>query len=1204
MTKVHAQGGMGLVYRVHHLGWDVDLAVKSPRPALIRHPDGRLQFVTEAQTWMALDMHPHVCTCYYVRTIDDVPRVFAEYAHGGSLRELIDSGQLHRGDPADRLTRLLDLAIQTAWGLEHAHRRGVVHRDVKPANVLLGTDGTAKVTDFGLARVRDTAVPRQDGLPMATTLVSAGGFTPAYASPEQLAGNPVGRRTDVWSFALSVLDMCAGGVTWTVGRPADTVLAAHAQNGILPAPLADLLGRCLRQDPARRPASMAAIADELRDIYAETAHRPYPRATPELAELRADELNNRALSLLDLGDATEAEAAFAAALRVDPNHLEATFNSGLLRWRSGEISDERLVADLSAARADARDRWQGAYLLGQVHLERGDLDGALPLLAEAARAVPDDREVAHTLSRARAGELADARKEQRLAGGTGRVTATAISQDIQLAVVAREFRKPLRRTLWTFLFGQARPSHQRVHVSDTAGGGSRHVWEGHDPAVFAADVSADGHRAATGDADGRIRLWDVDTGQCLRVLTGHTGYLFALRFSGDGRLLASAGANPAICVWDVATGTCLHVPDRDSYSWVRSVSFSTDGKILASAHERDTIRLWDLRTGSCIGLLEHPGQLHMVELSADAKTAVTCGEWATRVWSLAPDLSGGDCRHEFAARIQSLSLSGDGRLALASSGGTGQMWLWDLASGRCLRTFDGQQIEAVKDHFGNTSLSQEVRISTDGLHAMSVANGDVATTWGLPRGYAAPLYVCRPRPHTQMRELEVRVHTLLDEAEQALAQQRYGIALDRLSEARMVPGYERDSSVVTAWQRLSLATTRTGLRSAWLTRTLKVPDVVPGSFWYPAVRLSADGRYALTTHPKAAMVLWDLDTGRTAHTYTDSEQPIYAEAIDMTPDASHALCVDGYRTVQWWDLRDGRRLRNLGRQNSTGASVSLSRAGTRGLSVGGDGVPWFWDTMSGRKLGELMGPTEMMTMTEGARERKPVQVNHVCLSAHGKLALVALQSGQILRWDTVRQRQLPPLTGHERRVDTVVMSGDARTAVSGGLDGTVRHWDLATGQCVQVLEGHISPVSALDITADGRFALSGSTDQTARIWDLHEGRCLQVLEGHTGAVAVVSLSEDGRHAATASHNGTVWIWGLDWELAAHEAADWDKGARPYLDMFLDEYGPDLSAFDRLLDQLPYAGYGWLRPEGVRAELMRTAKRRDGWRRRLRMFSTG
>src|SRR4051812_31452571 len=108
---------MGLVHRGRHLGWGVDLGVKRPRPALFRHPEGRRRFVDEAQTWISLGLHPHMCSCYYVRTIDGIPRVFAEYAEGGSVRELIDHRRLYHGEPDEVLARLLDLAIQMAWGL-------------------------------------------------------------------------------------------------------------------------------------------------------------------------------------------------------------------------------------------------------------------------------------------------------------------------------------------------------------------------------------------------------------------------------------------------------------------------------------------------------------------------------------------------------------------------------------------------------------------------------------------------------------------------------------------------------------------------------------------------------------------------------------------------------------------------------------------------------------------------------------------------------------------------------------------------------------------------------------------------------------------------------------------------------------------------------------------------------------------------------
>ncbi|MFF4150039.1 protein kinase [Streptomyces sp. NPDC001651] len=141
-------------------------------------------------------MHPHVCTCHYVRTLGGVPRVFAEYLDGGSLRDWIDDGRLYRGGSRRVLGRVLDISIQTAWGLRHAHERGVVHQDVKPANIVLNSRGTARVTDFGLARTaRGRGGATGPGAPPDTTvLVTVGGMTPAYASPEpRVRAGPGGR---------------------------------------------------------------------------------------------------------------------------------------------------------------------------------------------------------------------------------------------------------------------------------------------------------------------------------------------------------------------------------------------------------------------------------------------------------------------------------------------------------------------------------------------------------------------------------------------------------------------------------------------------------------------------------------------------------------------------------------------------------------------------------------------------------------------------------------------------------------------------------------------------------------------------------------------------------------------------------------------------------------------------------------------------
>ncbi len=165
VVGVLGEGGMGRVYRVHHRGWDLDLAVKVPLPAVLEDAGGADLFEREAETWVNLGLHPHVVTCHYVRRVEGLPLVFAEYADGGSLHDALKTRRL------DSVEAILDVAIQFAWGLDHAHQQGLVHRDVKPANVMLTADGLAKVTDFGLARSR--AVAEVDAAMVAMAALSA-----------------------------------------------------------------------------------------------------------------------------------------------------------------------------------------------------------------------------------------------------------------------------------------------------------------------------------------------------------------------------------------------------------------------------------------------------------------------------------------------------------------------------------------------------------------------------------------------------------------------------------------------------------------------------------------------------------------------------------------------------------------------------------------------------------------------------------------------------------------------------------------------------------------------------------------------------------------------------------------------------------------------------------------------------------------------
>jgi hypothetical protein len=155
-------------------------------------------------------------------------------------------------------------------------------------------------------------------------------------------------------------------------------------------------------------------------------------------------------------------------------------------------------------------------------------------------------------------------------------------------------------------------------------------------------------------------------------------------------------------------------------------------------------------------------------------------------------------------------------------------------------------------------------------------------------------------------------------------------------------------------------------------------------------------------------------------------------------------------------------------------------------------------------------------------------------------------------------------------------------------------------------------VTSVCLSADGRFALSASADRTLRLWELASGHCLHTFEGHTDSVWAVCLSADGHFALSASADRTLRLWELDWELQAHDLADWDERILPYLETFLTLHTPlaamppkdsELSEteivqalsrhgtpswteeeFHGLILQLQNAGYGWVRPEGVRREM--------------------
>ncbi|MFC7309509.1 protein kinase [Streptomyces monticola] len=1176
VTDVHLAGAMGIVHRVRHLVWGSDLAVKSPWPELFQRPGDQERFIAEAQTWVSLGLHPHVCGCYYVRTLGGVPRVFTEYVGGGSLADWIDDRRLYEGGPGRAVRRILDLAIQISWGLEHAHEQGLVHQDIKPANVLVdasGPDGTAltaKVTDFGLARARQALpAPVPGEQPHSgTVLVANGGMTPAYASPEQAAGHQVGRRSDIYSFAVSVLEMFTGGIDWPRGTAGDALAAyladGPAEAGLpeLPADVGELLAECLRRHPADRPPAMSEVTERLTALYRRATGRGYPGTRPVAADLRADEFNNHALSLLDLGRTADAEETFALALAADPQHPQATYNAGLLQWRRGALTDEDLVARTEAAAAAADAPWQARHLLALAHLERGDLASAGPLLDTAVRAAPGEADVEATVRTVRSGSVPHARCVA--TGGGHWQRDPGVYMEIPPHAAAREV--PVRISG----DGQVAVTGDRegvVRVWNVPDGRCLHAFREHDGRVLSVDVTDDGRFAVSVGA-GHVAVRDLTDGRLRWTFPSDDphGYVWvwSVRISAGGGFVVGAGADGRVLVWDCrADGARRELAGHSS--GVSLVEVGDGGRFALSSGGDDTARLWDLYSGECRQVLELAEAPVALALSGDASRAVTGDhDGSLRLW----DLRSGVCLRTLTGHVgevKALSLSADAR-HLLSCGKDRSVRYWDLDAGRCLRTFRGHE-----------DTVSAVRLGSG--FGISAAQDNTTRWWTLPgTSFAGTVQLARPRPPAELNELVDLVAESVAAAEDAMAAGDHASALALLTRARALPGHERSATALSAWRALDRCSARVGLRTAWESRTLEGPEHVRH------VALSADGRIGASSSYRGTEVrVWDLGSGTCVHTL-DVKEPT---ALWLSPDGRRLRTV-GDGELRTWRVSTGECLSTVRLGSQAWAAARFSADGRTVLVrsdgvIRSDGLIRAWDVDSGKPWPHAIeGPDRLHTLWVDTDSRRALG-DEFTASADSV-------AGALRVWDLDSGRCLHVLEGHTSWLPSVCLSPDGRHALSTSLDKTIRLWDITTGTQVRTFEAHPGHAAALSFVGDGRWALSGGSDGTLRLWDVATGRCVRTLTGHQKGVSALAVAPGGHFVLSGSDDGAVRLWEFDWELDAREPCDWDDGALPYAEMFLRRHGPQWpeAAFEALLDRLRDVGYGWLRAEGVRARLRELA----------------
>ena len=320
-------GAMARVWKVYHKTCGKELAMKVPRSEILKSKEGAKLFRKECELWESLGMHPHIVNCWYMREIEDTPVVFSEWCSGGSLTDYISDGERKTSND------ILCVAAQIIFGLKYLHSQNVIHKDIKPANILFTGDGIAKITDFGSAVSSDEAP------------------TLKYCSPEQyeyysnplLCQYPITEKTDIYSWAVTVLEFATGKAEWETGPLAAKYFFEHETllKETIPETLYDFMAEAFDSNPENRPSANTVaetfsitykklFRDDIRLCYSDVTSYNYP-------EYR---YNNKGIYYHDTHKYELAKDYFSYANNIRFADYKISCNYFTALWECGKIKDE------------------------------------------------------------------------------------------------------------------------------------------------------------------------------------------------------------------------------------------------------------------------------------------------------------------------------------------------------------------------------------------------------------------------------------------------------------------------------------------------------------------------------------------------------------------------------------------------------------------------------------------------------------------------------------------------------------------------------------------------------------------------------------------------------------------------------------------------------------------------------------------------
>ncbi len=1136
VKEILGEGAFGKVYKVYHRGWNSYLAVKTLHSHLVSDEEHKKAFIKECQGWVNLGLHPNIVSCYYVRELGGLPRIFLEYIDGGTLASVKKKKELKE---------ILDYSIQCLDGLIFAHNKGLIHRDIKPLNCLLTAGGDLKITDFGIA----SGLAGFDGTENSVIENPAG--TPAYMPPEQWNRGNSGPWSDIYSFGIMLYELCCRKRPFDEGHEPVVVLKARHLtiepedprniNKNIPENLSTFILKCLAKKPEERYKNCEDARSELVKIYESVASRPYSRKKPQEGRLLADGLNNRAVSMIDLGKKKEAENILDEALRIEPSHPQSLYNRGLLMWRSGRLTDEELIRQMEEAGKINSRGYMIPYLTSLIHMERGNSSEAVNLLKKALSMAGDrdKNEIEKTLQKAIEQKESSLKVFRR---HTGWVNSVCISSDEKTGLSGSQ---DLTLNLW--------------NLSD---GTCIRTMKGHTNFITSVSISSDGTKGLSGSRDKTIRLWDLKSGTCIRTFEGHKGPVNSVNISSDGTLAISGGTDKIIYVWDIKSGNLITELEGHSDS-VESVCFSPDTCYALSGSKDKTVRLWDLKSGKSVHTMEgHKNRINAVSISSDGNFALSGSGSETgskdntiRLW----DLNNGQCINIFRGHsnfISSLSISRDGRFVFSGSEDR-TVRFWDRDTGQCIRTI------VSSTGISSVSMSPSGKLALMGSRKFSSMSPEDTPVhlWKPEHGSQGTFQIVQPQSSLKAMEDSVKFDECLKEGEECFKKGFYREMFQAIDRARNIPGYEESKDALDLKYKASIKGIRYGLNGAWFLRNFE-------GHKNRVTSITGDDRFILSGSHDKTIALWDMEKGCVIKTLEGHTRSV--TSICISSDGVFAMSGSEDNTLRMWLIESGACINVFEGHKSGVTSVCMSPAWDYAISGSWDKTIRLWDT-GGKCLKTFTGHTESVTS--------------LCMASDGEFFLSASMDKTIRMWDIRKGTTTKILEGHSDSITSISISMDDKWLISGSRDGTMYLWDLEKGASIKTFKEHRGAITSVAFFHNGKFCISSGEDGKLLIWDIEKRRTVKALEGHTGAVLSIFITSEGRFVLSSGEEGIIKIYELDWDYEFHGKKPPFEDIRPYIKTFLHNRDCDSEEnFQKFLITLGLCGYGWIGEEKVRKEV--------------------